>query len=98
MAIGTSPSWASFCLRRALILIHRYPAREEEIQFQLAKYRHALNAFSALKQKQRSLYNPDCFEERVERKLLAVVESFAVIQENSDAIDEILQELEQEHE
>ena len=64
------------------------------IEFKLAKYRKALGEFTALKQKERSLYNPDSFEERVERKLLNVIESFENIQENGREIDKVLDDLE----
>ena len=70
------------------------PNDKGKLEMQLGKFRYYLNEFRQFRIKQRSLYEFDSFEDRVETKMLKVIEDMDEIQQLKTQINHVISELE----
>lgn len=88
---------AAFVLTSALryrYMLKHSPNDKRKLAIQLGKFRHYFNDFQRFKIKQRTLYDFDSFEDRIERKMLEVIEDSDAIEETKREIADIISYLE----
>mmetsp|Transcript_4572 Transcript_4572/g.4437 ORF Transcript_4572/g.4437 Transcript_4572/m.4437 type:complete len:132 (+) Transcript_4572:371-766(+) len=88
---------AAFVLTSAVryrYYVRHFPDKRRKIAIQLGRFRHYFNDFQSFKIKQRTLYDFDSFEDRIERKMIDVIEDSETIAETKQEIDGIIEYLE----
>lgn len=75
----------------SLILFSKKPQRDPRVS--MGQFRKYANQLRTLKIKNRTLYNFDTYEDRIETKLLDIVEEFAEIEQKHRTINSLLNDL-----